>query len=387
MALRLANVFRLGVKELYSLRADPILLVMIVYAFSFAVYAQATGAKTEVENVAVGIVDEDDSELSRRIAGAILEPQFKRAVQLTPDEIDPGMNSGRFVFVLEIPPKFEFDVLADRRPTVQIDVDATALTQAGVGAGYLQNIIEQEALGYLQHREGAIISPINLVMRTAFNPNHTSEWFLAIMAVINDITMLTVVLTGAALIREREHGTVEHLLVTPVTSAEIMLAKIWANGLVIVVVAILSLWWVVHGALRVPLSGSIALFIAGTVLYEISVAALGILLATFTGTMGQFGLLVVPVLVILNLLSGSATPPESMPDWLIKVMQFTPTPHFVSFAQGVLYRAAGLDIVWPQLAALAAITLVVFRRVAGAVQDNDRELWIGPFGLSGAARG
>jgi len=358
MALRLTNVFRLGVKELYSLRADPILLVMIVYAFTFAVYAQATGAKTEVENVAVGIVDEDHSELSRRIAGAILEPQFKRAVQLTPNEIDPSMNSGRFVFVLEIPPKFEFDVLAGRRPTVQIDVDATALTQAGVGAGYLQNIIEQEALGYLQHREGAIASPINLVLRTAFNPNHKSEWFLAIMAVINDITMLTIVLTGAALIREREHGTVEHLLVMPVRPAEIMLAKIWANGLVIVTVAALSLWFVAHVALQVPLGGSALLLLGGAVLYQFSVAALGILLATFTGTMGQFGLLVVPVLVILNLLSGSATPPESMPDWLIEVMKITPTPHFISFAQNVLYRGGGLDIVWPQLAALAGCTIV-----------------------------
>jgi len=360
MALRPANVFRLGIKELYSLRTDPILLVMIVYAFTFAVYAQATGAKTEVENVAVGIVDEDDSELSRRIAGAILEPQFKRAVELTPSEIDPGMNSGRFVFVLEVPPKFEFDVLAGRRPTVQIDVDATALTQAGVGSSYIQNIIEQEALGYLQHREGTVSAPINFVLRTAFNPNHKSEWFLAIMAVINDITMLTVVLTGAALIREREHGTVEHLLVMPVRPAEIMIAKIWANGLVIVAVAILSLWFVVHSLLRVPLSGSTLLFIAGTVLYVISVAALGILLATFTATMGQFGLLVVPVLVILNLLSGSATPLESMPAWLINVMQITPTIHFIGFAQNVLYRAAGLDIVWPQLAALAAVTTVYF---------------------------
>ena len=360
MALRPANVFRLGIKELYSLRTDPILLVMIVYAFTFAVYAQATGAKTEVENVAVGIVDEDDSELSRRIAGAILEPQFKRAVELTPSEIDPGMNSGRFVFVLEVPPKFEFDVLAGRRPTVQIDVDATALTQAGVGSSYIQNIIEQEALGYLQHREGTVSAPINFVLRTAFNPNHKSEWFLAIMAVINDITMLTVVLTGAALIREREHGTVEHLLVMPVRPAEIMIAKICANGLVIVAVAIMSLWFVVHSLLRVPLSGSTLLFIAGTVLYVISVAALGILLATFTATMGQFGLLVVPVLVILNLLSGSATPLESMPAWLINVMQITPTIHFIGFAQNVLYRAAGLDIVWPQLAALAAVTTVYF---------------------------
>ena len=360
MALRLANVFRLGAKELYSLRADPILLIMIVYAFTFAVYAQATGAKTEVENVAVGIVDEDDSELSRRIAGAVLEPQFKRAVHLTPNQIDPGMNSGRFVFVLEIPPKFEHDVLANKRPTVQINVDATALTQAGVGASYLQNIVEREASGYLQHREGTTAPPINLVIRTAFNPNHYSEWFLGIMAIINNITMLTIVLTGAALIREREHGTVEHLLVMPVRPAEIMTAKIWANGLVIVVVALLSLWFVVHSALRVPLSGSMLLFLGGTVLYEISVAALGILLATFTGTMGQFGLLVVPVLVILNLLSGSATPPESMPPWLIEVMKVTPTPHFVSFSQNVLYRAAGLDIVWPQLAALAAVTTVYF---------------------------
>ena len=360
MALRLANVFRLGVKELYSLRADPILLIMIVYAFTFAVYAQATGAKTEVENVAVGIVDEDDSELSRRIAGAVLEPQFKRAVHLTPNQIDPGMNSGRFVFVLEIPPKFEQDILANKRPTMQINVDATALTQAGVGASYLQTIVQREALGYLQRREVTGIPPINLVTRTAFNPNHYSEWFLGIMAVINNITMLTIVLTGAALIREREHGTVEHLLVTPVRPAEIMTAKIWANGLVIVVAALLSLWFVVHNVLRVPLSGSVLLFLAGTVLYEISVAALGILLATFTATMGQFGLLVVPVLVILNLLSGSATPPESMPDWLIEVMKVTPTPHFVSFSQNVLYRAAGLDIVWPQLAALAAVTTVYF---------------------------
>jgi hypothetical protein len=85
----------------------------------------------------------------------------------------------------------EKDVLASKRPTVQIDVDATALTQAGVGASYLQNIVEREASGYLQHREGTTISPIDLVMRTAFTPNHNSEWFLAIMADINNITMLT----------------------------------------------------------------------------------------------------------------------------------------------------------------------------------------------------
>lgn len=360
MALRFANVFRLGVKELYSLRVDPILLVMIVYALSFAVYAQATGAKFEVEHVGVGIVDEDRSELSRRIEGALQQPLFNAPVEMSADQIDPAMNSGRFVFVVEVPPKFEFDVLAGRQPTAQVNVDATALAQAGIGVGYIQSIIEQEALGYLQHREGTTPLPINLVIRTAFNPNHNSEWFNAIMAVINNITSLAVILTGSALIREREHGTVEHLLVMPVKPAEIMIAKIWANGLVIVTVATLSLWLVVHGLIRVPLAGSVPLFVAGAVVYQISVGALGILLATFTGTMGQFGLLIIPVLVVLNLLSGSTTPMESIPEWLQHAMQVMPTPHFVSFAQAVLYRGAGLEIVWPQLAALAGITTAFF---------------------------
>ena len=358
MVIRPDNVLRLGIKELYSLLADPILLIMIVYAFSFAVYAQATGANFEVQHVRVAVVDEDRSELSRRIASAVLEPYFRPTIEIEADQIDPGMNSGRFVFVIEVPPKFEFDVLAGRRPTVQIDVDATALAQAGIGNTYLQNIILQETLGYLGRNEGVTVLPINFVIRTKFNPNLHSEWFDAIMAIINMVTMLTVILTGSALIREREYGTVEHLLVMPVRPAEIMAAKIWANGLVVVLSVVLSLWFVVHRFTGVPLAGSVTLFVAGTVLYEISVGALGLLLATFASTQGQFGLLIIPVLVILNLLSGSTTPIETMPVPLQDAMQFTPTPHFVSFAQAVLYRAAGLNMVWPQLATIAAITIV-----------------------------
>jgi ABC-2 type transport system permease protein len=333
---------------------------MIVYMFTFAVYAMASGAKFEVENASIGVVDEDQSVLSRRIIGALLPPYFAPPVEIGANEIDPLMNSGRLIFVLEIPPKFEHDVLAGRRPAVQVNIDATAMTQAGNGASYLQNIIIKEAQSYAEHREGIAQLPINVAIRAAFNPNLRSEWFNSIMAVINNITMMAIILTGAALIREREHGTVEHLLVMPVRPTEIMLAKMWANGLVIVVAATLSLWFVVHMLLRVALAGSIPLFVIGTILYQVSVSALGILLATFTTSMGQFGLLVVPVLVIFNLLSGSTTPMESMPLLLQYGMQLAPSTHFVSFAQAVLYRAAGIDIVWPQLATLAAITTVFF---------------------------
>tara|TARA_B100000965_G_scaffold236802_1_gene198404 strand:- start:333 stop:917 length:585 start_codon:yes stop_codon:yes gene_type:complete len=180
------------------------------------------------------------------------------------------------------------------------------------------------------------------------------------MEVINNITLLSVILAGAALIREREHGTLEHLLVMPVTAIEIMSSKLWANGLVIVFAATLSLILVVQGILGVRTSGSLALFIAGALLYQFSVTALGILLATFTNSMAQYGLLVMPVLILMQLLSGSSTPLESMPVWLQNTMQVSPSTHFVAFSQAILYRGAGFAIVWPQLAVMAAIGAAFF---------------------------
>jgi ABC-2 type transport system permease protein len=354
---RLDTIFRLGIKELRSLRADLALVFLILYTFTVAVYTVATGQKFEVENAAVAVVDDDRSELSRDIRHALLPPYFKPAVQIGADEVDRALDTGRFMFVIEIPPKFESDVLAARRPSVLLNIDATAMSQAGNGAVYIQNIVAQQVLAYTQRRESGSATPVDLVVRARFNPNLQSSWFTSVMQVINNVTMLSVILAGAALIREREHGTIEHLLVMPVTPTEIMLAKIWSNGLVIVVASVLSLAIVVQKLLGVPIAGSLALFTVGAVLYQVSVTSLGLLIATFTGSMPQFSLLVLPILIIMNLLSGSTTPMESMPAWLQAVMQISPSTHFVAFAQATLYRGAGTATVWPYLAALAVISV------------------------------
>lgn len=360
MFLWLANVYRLGVKELRSLVFDPVLLLLIVYVFTLAIYAVATGAKLEVLNASVAYVDEDRSALSGRIISAILPPEFDTPVEISADRIDASMNSGAFVFVLRFPPNFEADLLAGRKSEIQLNVDATAMAQAGNGTVFLQSIIQAETAKFLSGNENAASLPINLVVRAMFNPNLDSSWFNAVMQVINNVTLLSVLLTGAALIREREHGTIEHLLVMPVKPSEIMVAKIWANGLVIVLAAVLSLVFVVQGLLGVPIHGSIALFVFGALIYMISVTGLGILIATFTTSMPQFGLLALPVLVIMNLLSGSTTPMESMPEWLQAIMQASPSTHFVAFAQAILYRGAGLTTVWPSLVAMSVLSAVFF---------------------------
>ena len=355
------NVYYLVIKELRSIRADPVMLFLVLYSFSISVNTVATGAVTEASNLSVGIVDEDGSSLSRQIAEALKMPTFQPPVQITASDIDPMMDQGKLLFVVEIPPNFEADVRAQRKTGVQVNVDATAVAQAGNGASYLRTAIANEIQQFLSGKNDSTAAPVNLVVRAAFNPNLKTAWFSAMTQVINQITMLTVILTGAALIREREQGTVEHLLVMPIVAPEIMLAKMIANGLVILVAATLSLQFVVHWWIGSPINGSLVLFVFGAAIYALVVAALGIMLGTLATTMGQFGLLAIPVLMVTQLLSGSSTPMESMPVWLQYVVQtVSPTPHFVQFAQAVLFRGADITLVWRQMTAMVVIGIVYY---------------------------
>ena len=357
---RLGNIYRLGIKELRSVRADPVLVVLLVWTFTFSIYEVATNAKMEVTNASIAIVDEDRSALSWRIQDAFLPPYFKPAERIEADRIDAVMDAGEFIFVLVIPPHFEADLLAGRSAEMQLQVDATAMSMAGNGATYAQRIVAAEVQDALRGQSVYVGSPVELVVRARFNPNLDSGWFMAVMQIVNNVTMLAMILTGAALIREREHGTIEHLLAMPVSSSEIMIAKVWANGLIIVVAALLSLTLIVEELLGVPIAGSKVIFALGTVVYLFSVTSLGILLATAAGSMPQFGLLAIPVFIVMYLLSGGTTPLESMPAWLQTVMQASPSTHFVAFSQAVLYRGAGLDIVWPQMLAMTGVGAVFF---------------------------
>jgi ABC-2 type transport system permease protein len=197
----LANIFWLGTKELRSFTHDFVLLGLVVYAFSLAVIAQAQSSDQEVRNASIALIDEDHSELSRRIAHAFLPPYFQTPQPIAEREIVPLMNAGKYTFVLDIPPNFQRDVLGGRRPAVQLNVDATAMVQAGLGSSYAQQIITTEVNDFLSRAEGTPPSPVNLLVRIAFNPNVTTTWFTSVMGIINSITMLAIILAGAAVIR------------------------------------------------------------------------------------------------------------------------------------------------------------------------------------------
>jgi ABC-2 type transport system permease protein len=356
----LLNIFWLGLKEIRSLMSDVVMVAFVVYAFTLAIYIQATGTSSEVNNASIAFVDEDGSALSKEIANAFYPPRFKVPLELGAEEAQAAMDRGVLMFVVAIPPQFEHDLRAGRNPSVQVNIDATAMQQAGIGAGYIRNILNDRVSSFLERTDVPHTKGINLVVRKLFNPNALSSWFKSVVAIINQITLLTVVLTGAAVIREREHGTLEHLLVMPLSAFEIAMAKVWANSVVILLATAASLFLVVQMALKVPFAGSVLLWFVGVILYLFFATALGIFLGTVSRSMAQFALLIILVIVVLMLLSGGSTPVESQPKWLQYLTYLLPARHFVSFSQVIIYRGGGLGAVWRQFLMVSAIGLVFF---------------------------
>jgi ABC-2 type transport system permease protein len=354
------NILWLGIKELRSFASDATLFLFVIFAFTFTIYSQATGTSNEVNNASIAFADEDGSPLSKELINAFYPPRFQRPLLIGPEQIQEAMDRGRFMFVVVVPPFFEHDLRAGRQPDLQINIDATAMQQAGIGAGYIKNIVSDRIATFLSRRDIDASPPIKLVVRKAFNPNGVSAWFTSVVGIINQLTLLTIVLTGAAVIREREHGTLEHLLVMPLTAFEIAIAKVWANALVILLATAMSLYLIVQMALSVPFAGSHLLWFTGVLLYLFFATALGIFLGTVSRSMAQFALLIILVVLVLQLLSGGSTPVESQPGWLQKGTYFLPSRHFVSFSQIIIYRGGGLAAVWPHFAMVGGVGLAFF---------------------------
>jgi ABC-2 type transport system permease protein len=358
--MRIGNVLHLGVKELWSLARDPMMLLFIFFAFTVMIYSAATAMPETLNRAPIAIVDEDRSALSQRIISAFQPPQFLKPELITHAEMDKRMDAGLDTFALDIPPEFQRDVLAGRSPTIQLNVDATRMSQAFNGSSYVQTIVSQEVQAFAQRYRASTTLPVDLAVRVRFNPELNKARFGSVMKLIDQVTLLAIVLTGAALIRERERGTIEHLLVMPVTPLEIMISKVWSMGLVVLVACAASLLYVVQGLLAVPIEGSRLLFLSGAALHLFAVTSMGIFMGTFARSMPQFGLLMILVLLPLQMLSGGTTPRESMPLLVQYVMLAAPTTHFVMMAKGILYRGAGFSIVWPQFVALGGIGALFF---------------------------
>lgn len=356
----IVNTYRLGIKELWSLWRDPAMVLLIVFLFVGGVYSSSTASPESLNNAPIAVVDEDNSPLSQRLISALYPPYFKPPVLINWAQMDVGMDQGKYAFTLVIPHNFQQDLLANKSPQMQLNVDATRMSMAFAGSGYLQQILQDEINEFAQGVRASQAPPVDLVLRARFNPNLDPAWFGSLATLINYIAMLSLLLTGAALIREREHGTIEHLLVMPVTPAQIMTSKVWSMSLVVLLAAWLSVRMVVQNWLAVPIAGSLPLFFTGAALCLFATTSMGIFMATVARNMPQFAMLMILVFMPLQMLSGGISPRDSMPELVQHIMLAAPTTHFVQLGRAILFRGAGLADVWPQFAALTLIGAVLF---------------------------
>jgi ABC-2 type transport system permease protein len=372
---RLRCILWLGLKEVMSLRRDWVMMALLVWSFTLAPVMEATGISSSVNNASIAFADEDSSPLSRALAAAFFPPEFQQPVQIAPGAGAAQMDAGRFLFVVAVPPGFERDIRAGRAPEIQVLIDATAMRQAGIGARYITSILSTEIRRFAIGADLAERTPVDLVVRSAFNPNRDNVQFAGVVSLIGQIMWLSTILTGAAMIREREHGTIEHLLAMPLAPLDIAVAKIWANAAVVLLAAGLALTFILQGFLGVEIAGSKALFLAGTALFLFTATALGVFVATLARSMAQFALLVMLTVLPMLMLSGGETPIESQPPWLQVATLILPSRHFMACSQAIVYKGAGISTVWPQFLAmtllgigLLALSLLLFR--SSVAQDR-----------------
>lgn len=361
------TVFWLGTKELRSVLRDTVMVVFILWSFTLGISMKAESSGETVNNASVAIVDEDRSALSARIYNALYPPYFQVPEYISAGDMQALMDAGEYMFVVVIPPRFSADLIGGRGATVQVNADATAVSQASLGVGYIQNIINDEVARFLE-RENQV-SVVDLVLRRSFNEAGIASWFGSLVSLLDQLTMLVIILTGAALLREREHGTIEHLMVMPLTSLQIAAAKIWANGLVILVCFSLSLVLLVQGWMQIPFAGSLWLLGLGTVIYLFAASAIGVFLGTVSRSMAQFALLMIITIFPMQMLSGGMSPVESQPDFIQPFSWLLPSRHYIEFGQAIAFRGAGLDVVWPEFLTIAGLgtvflvaSLSLFRR-------------------------
>lgn len=356
----LSNIFWLGTKEVRSLLRDFVMVALIIWAFGPGLVLRVTGHAESVNNASVAFVDEDRSALSRSLREALTPPYFQTPDLIEADELDRAVDESLYTFVVVVPPNFEKDLRRGVRPELQLNVDATAVVQAANGSGYIQEMLMQKVAEFAQRAAPVSITRVELVSRRAFNPNGIQAWFEAVVALLDQISILTIALTGAALLREREHGTIEHLLVMPLSTFEIATAKVLANGVIILGAFVIALLVIVEWSLGVPIAGSRLLLVFGALMYLFSAAAIGIFLGTLAQTMAQFALLMLLVIMPMMMLSGGMTPIESQPPWLQPITQLLPSRHFMAYSQAIVFRGAGIETVWPELLAMVGLGSIFF---------------------------
>lgn len=344
------------------------LVAFTTYSFIVAVYISGTGVTQDLQNSMLLVHDGSNTPSSRELLYRFHEPYFRRVATVASDRSGvEKLDKGASMLLLDIPTDFSETLnRGARTATVQMLIDTSNVTMGYLAAAYGDRITTtfnddwaDRALGRYG-LEARTLPSVGNATRIWFNPNLNGHWFNAIGQWLTMMTVIAILLPAMALVREREHGTVEQLLVAPLTPAQIMLSKAIAMTLVNVLGTVASVYLVLRPLIGVPFAGSAWLLFSTTALYVFSVAGIGLLIGAFARSSAEVGMMVVLIVVPMTALSGTWTAPEAMPAWSQYLLQFSTLHHFIECAYGILLRGAGLRTLWSSILAMALLGAAAF---------------------------
>jgi len=363
----LRRLWVLTVKELRQFVREPVLLLFMVWLFTGNIYMQGSSVSMQLTSASLWTHDADKSAASRELLYRFRPPYFRHQGEIAhPQEGLRLLDQGKAMVLLDIPPHFEEALMRGEPTAVQMQVDGTHSVPSLLAASYAARIVGEFGLEAALAREGLATARLEAVpvilddQRVWFNPNQKDTWFMPISELLEGITILSILLPAAALVREKERGTLEQLLVAPLSPLQIMLPKVLAMTVVILAGVSLSLFTVILPVFDVPVKGSLPLFYAVTALYVFANAGLGLFAATLARNLAQIGLLSLLIVAPIILLSGLWTPPEAMPEWLRLGTLVSPLRHYIDATYGILLKGAGVDLLWDSILALGLVGGVIF---------------------------
>jgi ABC-2 type transport system permease protein len=363
----LRRVIGLIRKEFVQILRDHALAVILIWAFTAAIYTGGHGRAMEVTKLPTAVYDLSRSPQSREFLSHIQRPYFRFVAFLNrEEEISKWLDSGAASMVIVIPPDFQRKIDGKGQAHIQVIMDGTLAIQATVAVAYIESISAQYSISVLRRRVGrsgmglAQYPQVDPRIRVKFNQNMSSTWFGSLLELFNMFTMVSLLLTAANLVREKEHGTLEQLMVSPARPLEIFLAKIIPTVVVVLGLSVLSFVLVLEPAFKIPIRGSLLLFYSVSALYVFAMTSMGIAIAVVAKNLAQAMLIMLLILQPMILLSGAWGPPEAMSTWMRWIGLVSPLRHFIDFGYGVILKGNGLAFVAKDIAAICLLGFGLF---------------------------
>ncbi len=344
-------------KEVVQFLRNRGLLIFVLYAFTLDVYLAAVSMDLSLKNARFYVQDLDRSSLSRELVSKFREPYFSFGGYLYDDDlIESLLLEDRAIGVIRIPSRFEERFKEGKGVRIGIVVNRSEASASNLFSGYSSRIISD----FLLERLGFEDKPLEIRKRFLFNENAESSYFMGVSELLMVLTLLLVILPASAVIREKERGNVEMVLISPFPTPMFFIAKALAMTLIVLTFTYLSLLLVIKGFLGIPFRGSYLTFLFITVVYAFATSGLGMFIASFAKNMLQTVQLTIMILMPMLYLSGAWSPVESMPRLFQYLSLFMPLRFYIESAFGIVFKGLGMEDLYLNILVLLGIGLLNF---------------------------